>query len=83
MMDPHTKLGQVFPNFEAAWGNLRGFGITMEALGEVFARKGDYPAAIGCLLQAVDSLVPPQREGRSSNPSTSDICQGETPYSGS
>jgi hypothetical protein len=51
----------------------RGLGMTMEALAEVYTRKGRSDLAGQLLLQAVSTLLPPQSE---QPPSLLDQCQG-------
>jgi hypothetical protein len=53
----------------------RGLGMTMEALAEVYARRGQYDLAGNLLLQAVSTLLPPQSK---EPPPMSDRCQGES-----
>lgn len=53
----------------------RGLGMTMEALAEVYARRGQYDLAGNLLLQAVSTLLPPQSK---EPPSMRDRCQGES-----
>jgi hypothetical protein len=52
----------------------RGLGMTMEALAEVYARRGQYDLAGNLLLQAVSTLLPPQSK---EPPPMLDRCQGE------
>lgn len=52
----------------------RGLGMTMEALAEVYARRGQYDLAGNLLLQAVSTLLPPQSK---ETPSMRDRCQGK------
>lgn len=52
----------------------RGMGMTMEALSEVYARKGQYEYAAQLLLQAVSILIP---AGAKETPSPRDRCQGK------
>lgn len=54
----------------------RGLGMTMEALAEVYARRGQYDLAGNLLLQAVSTLLPP---GSKEPPPMRDRCQGELP----
>jgi hypothetical protein len=56
----------------------RGLGMTMEALSEVYARRGQYDLAGNLLLQAVSTLLPPQSK---EPPPMRDRCQGESPSS--
>ena len=53
----------------------RGLGMTMEALAEVYARRGQYDLAGNLLLQAVSTLLPPQSK---EPPPMSDRCQGKS-----
>lgn len=53
----------------------RGLGMTMEALSEVYARRGQYDLAGNLLLQAVSTLLPP---GSKETPPMRDRCQGES-----
>lgn len=53
----------------------RGLGMTMEALSEVYARKGQNDLAGQLLIQAVSTLLPPQA---TEQPSARDRCQGES-----
>lgn len=52
----------------------RGLGMTMEALAEVYARRGQHDLAGNLLLQAVSTLLPPQSK---EPPAMRDRCQGE------
>ncbi|WWC87698.1 uncharacterized protein L201_002590 [Kwoniella dendrophila CBS 6074] len=50
----------------------RGLGMTMEALSEVYAKKGQYDLSAQLLLQAVSLLLPP---GSQATPPVRDRCQ--------
>jgi hypothetical protein len=65
---------------EGASGRVdkRGLGMTMEALSEVYARRGQYDLAGNLLLQAISTLLPPQSK---EPPPMRDRCQGESPSS--
>lgn len=53
----------------------RGVGMTMEALSEVYARRGKYDLANQLLIQAISLLIPPTAKQA---PPVRDRCQGET-----
>ena len=53
----------------------RGLGVAMEALAEVYSRRGQYDLAGQLLLQAVSTLLPP---GIQEPPSLQDRCQGQS-----
>lgn len=55
----------------------RGLGMTMEALAEVYARRGQHDLAGNLLLQAVSTLLPP---GSKETPPMRDRCQGKPPF---
>lgn len=55
----------------------RGLGMTMEALAEVYARRGQHDLAGNLLLQAVSTLLPPQSK---EPPAMRDRCQGRSCY---
>jgi hypothetical protein len=50
----------------------RGLGVTMEALAEIYARKGEHGIAGNLLIQAISTLLPPKTEER---PPIADQCQ--------
>ena len=50
----------------------RGLGVTMEALAEIYARKGEHGIAGNLLIQAISTLLPPKTEER---PPIVDQCQ--------
>lgn len=59
---------------ESAGGSVdrRGLGVTMEALAEVYSRKGEYGIAGNLLIQSISTLLPP---GSKETPSIPDRCQ--------
>lgn len=50
----------------------RGLGVTMEALAEIYVRKGEYGVAGNLLIQAISTLLPPES---GSPPPITDQCQ--------
>lgn len=50
----------------------KGLGVTMEALAEIYARKGEYSIAGNLLIQAISTLLPPKT---SEPPPIPDQCQ--------
>lgn len=56
--------------------NRRGLGMTMEALAEVYGRRGRPDLAGQLVLQAITTVLPPQAEPGSILPA--DQCQGES-----
>jgi len=64
--------GEEVVDIQGGMVDKRGLGVTMEALAEIYARKGEHGIAGNLLIQAISTLLPPKSEER---PPIADQCQ--------